>query len=181
MSEESKGMTEADHESARHVTGEAAVFRALGITVYNTVVEVLHDGRWRISREAWTKSEKRRETGGAMLARTRACFARDVYLQGSDFHNEAMSRLAEAFHVLDGVPGVRPWDAVQLRGWLEGSNRSSSRHAALFVLNVWNPNSVDHPKDPHPWPPFDVHDAWQCWDNDNRGAFLGWAETPWWP
>lgn len=88
-----------------------------------------------------------------------------------------MSDLCERFHVLDAeIPGVRPWDPVKLDRWLRTGPgcTSATRHAALFVLHVWNQG---------PWKAgaFDATKAIACWDGRNRAAFLSWAAAPWWP
>lgn len=52
----------------------------------------------------------------------------------------AMTRLAKLFPSLrEGVPGVDPWDAIELLDWLCGpAPTSGSTQAALFVLGAWN-------------------------------------------
>lgn len=87
-----------------------------------------------------------------------------------------MSALAERFHTLEGRPGVRPWDPVELErsaredGWAG----SGARHATAFVLSVWNPRAD--------WTlRFDLVSAWGVWDDRHRAAFRSWLDAPWWP
>src|SRR5688572_31267540 len=50
---------------------------------------------------------------------------------------------AEPSPTLRGVPGTDPWNAMQLLEWLctSGGVTTGSRHAARFVLQVWNPST----------------------------------------
>lgn len=94
--------------------------------------------------------------------------------EGRGDRYEAMSLLCEAFHVLKGRPGVRPFEPVKLHGWFK--KRAASTHeltAALFVLSVWDPTG--------PWPKFKFQESFGGWDRLNRAAFVGWAAEPWWP
>ena len=51
---------------------------------------------------------------------------------------------------------------------------SGSRHAARFVLGVWNSSAV------FACGQFDLHKAMATWDDGHRKAFLAWAKDPWW-
>ncbi len=50
-----------------------------------------------------------------------------------------MTSLANQFHVLKHAPGVDPWDPAKLDEWASGAVSDGERHAAAFVLHVWNP------------------------------------------
>lgn len=55
---------------------------------------------------------------------------------------ESMTRLCGLFPSLRGVPGTRPWNAIELLEWLCGPAPGSGAHwAGLFVLGVWNPGT----------------------------------------
>jgi len=67
---------------------------------------------------------------------------RTMWPEGS---SEQMSALAKLFPTMtrwDGskVPGTDPWDPHELVHWLNtgGEPTSGSRHAAMFLLSVWN-------------------------------------------
>ena len=80
------------------------------------------------------------------------------------------------FPVLRSAVGVRPWVPEYLDNWASGPGPSEdARHAARFVLWLWN--------DQRQWKsgPFDVMAAMQCWEKEDREAFLRWAKDPWWP
>ena len=101
---------------------------------------------------------------------------------------EAMSTLAEAFHVLDGVPGVRPWDCVRLYDWAttSGAPTGATREAVRCVISIWNTSSLasldeDNDDEDARLGPFDVVTAMARWDAGNQTAFSTWAADPWWP
>jgi hypothetical protein len=50
------------------------------------------------------------------------------------------------------------------------------RHAALFLLNVWNPGYARE----NAWH-FDAVEALAVWDEPHRRAFLAWAAHPLFP
>lgn len=82
---------------------------------------------------------------------------------------ERATILAESFHVLVGVPGVRPFDSVRLKRWTRtGAATNASREAAKFVLNVYNSAN----------PPCNLAYAIAIWDGDMRAAFQAWAANP---
>ena len=71
---------------------------------------------------------------------------------------------------------VRPFDAAALDKWTKaGDIPRQGRHAALFVLSVWDST--------HRWKcgRFDLHAALAAWDDEHREAFAAWAARPWWP
>lgn len=98
--------------------------------------------------------------------------------------NESMSRLAEAFDVLEGRPGVRPWDIDQLHthALLDGTSEST-RHAIRFVLDVFNSQAIDvlDREADKELGHFRSVEALAGWDAGNRAAFVAWASAPWWP
>jgi hypothetical protein len=85
-----------------------------------------------------------------------------------------MASLASQFPVLENAPGVNPWDSLRLDEWASGGVSHSERHAAAFVLHVWNPR--------HDWKAgrFDVMAALWVWDAENRRPFVEWAKNPHW-
>jgi hypothetical protein len=113
---------------------------------------------------------------------------------------EAMSVLAGLFPTMrrhDGtwVPGTKPWEALELVDWLNtsGEPTSGSRHAALFLLSVWNRDDWQvhglkvRKLDAKAWKGnrrigrFDFSDAWASWDQKHRQAALAWLANPFWP
>lgn len=67
------------------------------------------------------------------------------------------------------------WDADDL-GKMLGVLSTGERHAALFILCVWNPGYAKG----EGWR-FDALDAMGNWDSGNRKAFINWAQNPYWP
>jgi hypothetical protein len=108
-----------------------------------------------------------------------------------------LARLFPTMNRYDGsmVPGCDPWDPKQLVNWLNtsGEPSSGSRHAAMFLLSVWNredwmvhglkvrqPGRKDW-KGSRRIGRFDFNDAWGTWDRDHRAAALAWFINPFWP
>jgi hypothetical protein len=85
-----------------------------------------------------------------------------------------MTALASQFHVLRNAPGIAPWDLVRLDEWAISGVSDGERHAAAFVLHVWNAH--------HQWQVgrFDAIEALLTWDKANREAFLEWVKNPYW-
>ena len=80
--------------------------------------------------------------------------------------------LAWSFPALLKAPGVDPWDALALERWAGGLASSGERHAALFVLSVWNR---------HDWgSKFNMAEAMNVWDDQNLKSFKDWVNDPWW-
>jgi hypothetical protein len=93
------------------------------------------------------------------------------------------------------VPGCDPWDAETLVEWLNtsGEPTGGSRHAALFLLSVWNADDwtvhglkvrklgKDDWKGARRIGRFDFNDAWANWDHKHRAAALAWLTNPFWP
>ena len=88
---------------------------------------------------------------------------------------DQMTDLARGFPSMRGAPGVEPWDPGELNRWAAGPASSGERHAARFLLSVWDPATG--------WEAgrFDVLEALRIWDVTDRAAFLEWAADPWWP
>lgn len=111
----------------------------------------------------------------------------------------AMTALARLFPTMvrhgRPVPGTDPWEPEALVEWLNtsGEPTSGSRHAALFLLSVWNADD---------WCAFglrvrrlpkgawkgrrrigrwDLNDAFASWDEKHRAAALAWMTNPFWP
>ena len=69
----------------------------------------------------------------------------------------------------------RGWDPDELDAYAVGpASTSGLRHAARFVLAVWNSRGE--------WKcgTFNAVEALQCWDRDHRDAFQRWVLDPWW-
>ena len=84
-------------------------------------------------------------------------------------------QLAASFPCLQRAPGVAGglWDAVALDRWATSDASSGERHSARFVLGVWN--SYDEWRSGK----FDLFDAMDVWDHENRQAFQRWVADPW--
>lgn len=115
-------------------------------------------------------------------------------------NHQQMVALAELFPCFapasgDRLPGIAPWDPEALvRALNAGGMAASVRHAALFLLCVWNRDDwmvhglkVRQPRGKDDWKGsrrigrFDFNDAWACWDSKHRGAALAWLINPFWP
>jgi len=87
-----------------------------------------------------------------------------------------MTALAVTFPTLEAAPGVDPWDPAALDTWATGGNPGSgARHAAHFLLSVWDPQRRWKSRGLH------LHAALQTWDAAHRRAWQAWAAAPWWP
>jgi hypothetical protein len=116
-------------------------------------------------------------------------------LWGDQGNRVAMERLCALFPTLRGVPGTSPWDAMHLLTWLVTSEAptSGSRHAAKFVLQVWNSGDdwqewARLPKDQDGLgiedavlQPFNAVAALAVWDEAHAKAFRTWVHTPFFP
>jgi hypothetical protein len=86
-----------------------------------------------------------------------------------------VQQLASAFPTLLGADGINPWDPNGLDAWACGpAPGHGARHAARFVLAVWN-NDAE-------WEcgRFDVVEALSVWGDGQRSVFLAWVLAPWW-
>lgn len=86
-----------------------------------------------------------------------------------------MIGLARRFPSMRGAPGIDPWNPEHLNAWAAGPASSGERHAAQFLLALWDSSAeweAGH---------FDALEALGAWDLSHRTAFLGWAADPWWP
>ncbi len=89
-----------------------------------------------------------------------------------------MTLLAQTFpSLVDGVPGIAPWDALALDHWAETSPAvtSGSLVAARFLLHVWN--------DQTDWQSgrFSLREAYAVWDAEHWTAMLAFLDTPVFP
>lgn len=102
----------------------------------------------------------------------------------SDGH-KAMAALARLFPSMANVDAVDPWDAAALVCWLNsGAPTSGSRHAAMFLLNVWNTDTdwrTQGLKVKAGFGRFNLGRAMASWDHEHRAACLRWIEAPFWP
>lgn len=93
-----------------------------------------------------------------------------------DFIESRMTSLARSFPTLRFAAGVEPFDADALDAWVSGpAGTSGIRHAAAFVVNIWNRH--------HAWKLgwFDLISALGVLDDDHRNAIQAWMDDPWWP
>jgi hypothetical protein len=84
-------------------------------------------------------------------------------------------RLAHSFPTLRiAYSDLKPWDAEHLDRSACEPIAEGARHAARFVLAVWD-NATE-------WEcgRFDVIEAMAAWDPEHKAAFLEWAMAPWW-
>lgn len=91
-------------------------------------------------------------------------------------NTERMSDLADTFHVLVGLPGVRPFNPVALDTHVaEMGCGYATKQAASFIVNLWSTR--------RPWKtgPFNVFAAMVAWDDGNLAAFQAWVARPWRP
>lgn len=123
--------------------------------------------------EAILTTHRNEQQRNHLAAKACATLASTVFDRGYGDKSEAMSQLAEAFHALQDVRGVRPWNPDLLWKTAPSVLSSGGIDAAVFVLSVWN--------DSGPWGKFDLHHALGNWDYGHRGAFEGWICAPWWP
>lgn len=115
------------------------------------------------------------------LART----AHGIFSNGYGDRDAAMLALVAAFHGLrpyvthgaperaDGRPPL--FDPMHFAKWAKRGLGSGALDAARFVLLVWNTKAT------YGLGRFELMHALGNWDVEHRGAFLGWAEAPWWP
>lgn len=95
--------------------------------------------------------------------------------------NERTVALVYSFPILKReAPGLTPWEPEKWARWwrTSGAQTSGSRHAVAFILAVWAGYNSDYWK--RRGYSFDLVRAWSCWDDRQRGAFLRWAQSPWW-
>lgn len=95
-----------------------------------------------------------------------------------------MAALVASFPVLGNrdCVGGDPWDPTVFAsnwdlGWVGGT---ATRQAVSFVLSVWCGPSM---RDRDPFGNgayFCAVEALQTWDPGQRGAFVAWAQRPWW-
>jgi hypothetical protein len=123
--------------------------------------------------------------------------ARTAWPKDSEAAMSALAGLFPSMRRFDGswVAGTNPWQASALVHWLNtsGEPTSGSRHAALFLLSVWNSDDWQvhglkvRKLGPNDWKGmrrigrFDFNDAWASWDQQHREAALAWLTNPFWP
>ncbi len=92
----------------------------------------------------------------------------------NDELGERMTGLARGFPAMRGAPGIDPWRPGELDRWAAGPASHGERHAARFLLAVWDPSTA--------WEAgrFDAMEALRVWDPAHRAAYLAWADDPWW-
>lgn len=90
-----------------------------------------------------------------------------------------MVELGQSFPSLRRAPLADKHGHFDARYFARWANRSlyssGERHAARFILSVWNPRvrwAIGR---------FDLHDALGTWDLEHRAAFARWTAAPWWP
>lgn len=87
---------------------------------------------------------------------------------------QRLLELARSFPSLRDCPLER-WDAAVFDDWAaDVCDDDDARHAARFVLSLWN--------DAWPWKVgrFDVHRAVRRWDEAHRSVVVLWTKEPWW-
>jgi len=104
---------------------------------------------------------------------------------------DAMDALASLFPSMRELAACSPFNALELVKWLNGpAPTSGSRHAAMFLLNVWNPDTnwcrerFDDGTKLRGKPDagrFNLGRAMSAWDVEHRAACLAWMEAPFWP
>lgn len=168
------------------------------------------EGQPNMTRKQFLEREAAKREAGFEDARARARAVADIrkFDEGGGDALLAMSELALCFHALRAahalgeLQGVRPWDPeVFWSSALGALHDTGSLQAAAFVLHVWNPSGAwttdaagrrsarqeaEKWREPDPFEgspaplPFDHGTALTSWDSEHRGAYLGWAERPWW-
>jgi hypothetical protein len=121
--------------------------------------------------------------------------ARSQWPQGIREQMEALARLFPCFAEARGEPelaGVIPWDPIILVRSLNTSGVATSvRHAALFLLSIWNSSDWslhglrvrkrEKGSTYRRIGRFDFADAWSNWDHEHRAAALAWLANPFFP
>ena len=90
--------------------------------------------------------------------------------------HDLMTTLALTFPTLHQAPGVQPWKPAKLDQWACSPHPCcGARHAARFVLAVWN----DHQN----WRcgRFHLIEAMHTWDQAHVGALCRWLSAPRFP
>jgi hypothetical protein len=105
-----------------------------------------------------------------------------------DGGRDSMTRLAMMFPSLRRAPGVAPWDVTALLRWACDVDDDSARHAAKFVLSVWNGCEWEAEarregfiSEEDRFGPFSVAEAVSVWDEEHVQAFMAWVRDPFWP
>jgi hypothetical protein len=80
----------------------------------------------------------------------------------------AVTELAQLFPSLRDAPGVEPFDEFRFEEWTKTEATSMAKHAAKFVLSVWE----DMPQS------FNLTEAFRDWDDEHREAYIAWFNRP---
>lgn len=89
-------------------------------------------------------------------------------------YDERMLDLVNSFPTLRNK--FSTWNALQFEEWACGPEPSSGmKHAARFILEVWNPY------DEWKCGRFDWQRAISMWDDKHRKAFIDWLQAPFYP
>ena len=154
----------------RFVTGDRATL--LRMKVPPESMEDLGDGKVRVPWGEWIAAQERgyaddQEDG--LVAALEAAGVRET--EGA---SAALKVLVGAFGLFEVG---RYFDGGEFDAAAFASDRetggSGFRHAALFILSVWNARGD--------WPPFVLSDAMGALDHRGRGVIQGWCVRPWWP
>lgn len=98
--------------------------------------------------------------------------------------SEKMKTLAESFPAFRDV-FKDGWSVERLsQWWKSGAPTGGSRHAAMFLLQVWNCTTTAAEWRKYGFPgmePFNVVRALGTWDNFYRAVFLRWCAEPFFP
>ncbi len=87
---------------------------------------------------------------------------------------DRMLSLVNSFPTLRGK--FSRWDALAFSDWsMSGEPSSGMKHAARFILEVWNPY------DEWPCGRFDWMRAIGVWDDGHRQAFIAYLQDPFYP
>jgi hypothetical protein len=99
--------------------------------------------------------------------------------------SEAMTALARLFPSMRDVEACDPFSPMALVAWLNsGASGSGSRHAAMFLLNVWNMDTdwrAEGLKVRAGQGRFNFARAVASWDPEHQAACAAWLEAPFHP
>lgn len=83
-------------------------------------------------------------------------------------HNPVVAELAHLFPSLQDAPHLDPFDEYRFRDWMDNEASPQAKHAAHFVLCVWE----NAPRS------FDLAAAFRDWDTEHREAYAAWFQRP---
>ena len=159
-----------DEKQERCVTGDRATLLRMKVPAES--MEDLGDGNCRVPWGDWIAAQERgyaddQEAG--LVAAMEAAGIREI--EGGIAGLRALAGAFEFFK-LDRYFEGGEFDADAFAADRERGG-SGFRHAALFILSVWNARGD--------WPPFSLSDAMAALDHRGRGVIQGWCVRPWWP